>query len=214
MPNPIPTTAPLCPVPVVGLIGGIGSGKSAVANWVAARHPVLVIDGDQAGHRALDNPDVQLRLRQAFGDGVFDASGRVIRSALSRVVFGGEETHRRARSQLEQILHPAIREDIEGQLRDVNPSTHQYVLLDAAVMLEAGWSGVCDTVVFLDTPVAVRRERVAARGWAPSELDRREASQWPLERKREAATSVIANTGALDDAGAALWRILQQVSQN
>ena len=188
------------PAGVIGLIIVLTLIVAAVfAPWIAPFDPLQMGAG-----RRLIPPDAN----HWFGTDEFG------RDMFSRVVFGAEETHRRARAQLEQIMHPAIRKDIEAQLRGVNPSTHQYVLLDAAVMLEAGWSGVCDTLVFLDTPAAVRRERVAARGWAPSELDRREASQWPLDRKRQAANAVITNTGSLEDAGAALWRILQQVSQN
>ncbi|MDZ4685974.1 MAG: dephospho-CoA kinase [Planctomycetaceae bacterium] len=211
MTNAASTPSRLCAVPVVGLIGGIGSGKSAVAKWVADRHPVLVIDADRLGHQALDLKSLRDQLRAAFGDDIFDNAGRIVRSALGRTVFGESEAQQSARRKLESIVHPEIRRAIEQQLRTLDASTHQYVLLDAAVMLETGWSNVCEEIVFIDTPEEQRRERVLARGWSADELARREASQWPLEQKRQAATQVIRNDGSLDDAGTALWEFLRNL---
>jgi dephospho-CoA kinase len=199
----------LCPVPVIGVIGGIGSGKSSVARWVADRHFGLVIDGDRLGHQVLEQSNVKDRLRDAFGPEIFDDTGGVIRSLLGRKVFGPTESHQAARRTLEDIVHPEIRRRMEKQLRAVDPAIYRFVLLDAAVMLETGWSNVCDEIVFIDTPVEVRRARVAARGWSAEDLARRESSQWPLDTKRSAASHIIPNAGTLDNAGSALWEFVQ-----
>lgn len=192
------------------MIGGIGSGKSSVAHWVADRHSGLVIDGDHLGHQVLEQADVKERLRDAFGPEIFDDTGRVIRTLFGRKVFGPTESHQTARRTLEGIVHPEIRGRMEAQLRAVNPAIYRFVLLDAAVMLETGWSNVCDEIVFIDAPVEQRRARVAARGWSADDLARRESSQWPLDKKRAAASHVISNAGTLDNAGGALWEFVQQ----
>jgi dephospho-CoA kinase len=192
------------------VIGGIGSGKSSVAHWVADRHTGLVIDGDRLGHEVLEEPDVKERLLDAFGPDIFDDAGGVNRSTLGRKIFGPTAAHQTARQTLERIVHPEIRRRMEEQLRAVDPAAHRFVLLDAAVMLETGWSNVCDAIVFIDTPVEQRRARVAARGWSADHLARREASQWPVENKRAAAACVLSNAGTLEQAGEALWEFVHR----
>lgn len=206
---PAASRTPICPAPVIGIIGGIGSGKSAVARWVAERHPVAVIDADHIGHEVLQQPAIKDRLREAFGVEIFDADGGVIRSALGRKVFGPTAEHQAARRQLESIVHPAIRQVIEQQLQSIDPNRYTAVLLDAAILLETGWADVCQDIIFIDTPLDQRQQRVASRGWSAEELAKREASQWPLDRKRSAASFVLSNSGSLDDAGQALWEFLR-----
>lgn len=96
----------------------------------------------------------------------------------------------------------------ESEQRQANVEA---IVLDAAVLLEAGWDDLCDAVVFIDTPEADRIARVqAGRGWSAEQLAEREASQWPLPRKRAAADAVIDNSNSVDDAA----RQLDQVIQN
>lgn len=187
--------------PVIGLIGGVGSGKSALAAWIAQALGGAVIDADAAGHRALDQEEVKEKIRTQFGSDVFDAAGAVVRRRLAERVFGAGEPQLAARRQLEDIVHPVIRRDLEQQIAQA-AGTHALILLDAAVLLESGWNDACDAVVYVDVPAEVRRERVArTRHWSADELARREASQWPLERKRNAADVMIDNSQTLDRAG-------------
>ena len=115
---------------------------------------------------------------------MFDDEGNVNRSALGRLVFGPDTSRQQSRSDLESIVHPRIREFLEGTIRETNSSKQsEAILLDAAVLFEAGWNDLCDAVVFIDTPEAVRLDRVVrGRGWNRRQLARREASQWPLEK--------------------------------
>ena len=85
----------------------------------------------------------------------------------------------------------------------------ELILLDAALLLEAGWNKVCDLVVYVDTPESDRIARVQAnRGWSAAELSLREASQWPLARKQAAADAVIDNSKTLDDAAKQLDEVI------
>ena len=147
----------------------------------------------------LSIPSVKDGLRQAFGDSVFDGA-EICRTSLARKVFGSEIHHKQARTRLEAIVHPEIRRQVEKQLSELSDRT-EVVVLDAAVMLEAGWNDLCDTIVFVDTPFETRLKRVEEnRGWTADELRRREASQISLEDKRAASEFIVDNSGSLERA--------------
>lgn len=202
----------LCPVPVIGVIGGIGSGKSSVARWAAERLPVLLLDADQLGHRALKDPEIRAQLVAEFGPQIVDAAGEIDRRLLALRVFGDRAEEVQARQRLEAIVHPQLRAEMEQQLRSLDPGLTQAVLLDAALLQEAGWDEVCDAVVFIEIPGAERARRVFnQRGWSAEELTTREASQWPVERKRSLATHRVWNTGSLAVAGAALGELVREL---
>lgn len=198
-------------IPIVGLVGGVGSGKTTLARWLGQRLRVAVIDADAAGHAALLEPDVRRALRTRFGPEIFDPEGQVIRSRLAVRVFGATPRHREARQALEAVVHPVIRRRLEQAIADARTrGEHDLILLDAAVMLEAGWDDLCDALVFVDAPPEQRQARVqAVRPWTTEELERREASQWPLDEKRAAADCVVDNSRELDAAGRQLLAFLQ-----
>ena len=217
-------------IPVLGVIGGIGSGKSSVARRLQSLRPIAVIDADQFGHQVLNLPNVQEQILKRFGPTVFETSRsdnpvrqndgqdcpsyekQISRAALGRVVFGSDVAAEAARRDLEAIVHPEIRSLLEREIRELRRQANvEAIVLDAAVLLEAGWNDLCDVVVFIDTPQADRIARVqAGRGWSAAELAKREASQWPLPRKRAAADAVLDNSNNVDDAA----RQLEQVIAN
>jgi dephospho-CoA kinase len=191
-------------VPVIGLIGGIGSGKSEVARLLAGRG-VIVINADVVGHQLLDDPEVRTPIVDRFGKHVLKESAHhgaqgsyIDRRALGSIVFADVE----ARRALEAILHPRMRERFVASIADARHeggSPRSGVALDAAVLLEAGWDDLCDLVVYVDAPEAKRLERVASqRGWSPDTFHSREEAQWPCEVKRCRADLVIDNDGDLD----------------
>lgn len=189
-------------IPVIGIIGGIGSGKTSVARWVSNHANVKTIDADQLGHEALESPEIQRALRRQFGEEIFDEAGNIRRSALARLVFGEGQRFRQARTQLEQVLHPAIEQRVIDAIDQAARDNQEAVLLDAAVLLEAGWRRRCDAVVFVDAPLDVRQRRVALRnGWTVDELHRREQSQLGIDEKKQRSDIIISN--AADDSKAA-----------
>jgi dephospho-CoA kinase len=200
-------------VPVIGVIGGVGSGKSYLARFLAEKHHLVLLDGDAAGHRVLAEPAVQRQIQERFGNGVFHQDGTVNRRALGQLVFGTEPAHQQARTRLESIVHPRIKNHLEQELATArNTPGVDAVILDAAVLLEAGWRPLCDAVIFVDTPFEQRLERVnRTRGWTREQLASREASQLSLEVKRREANYVVDNSRSPEQAAAQMETVLQQV---
>jgi dephospho-CoA kinase len=178
-PNPI----------IVALVGGVGSGKSAAAAEFARRGAV-VIDGDALGHKVLRDPVARDAVVSRFGPGVLDGDNHIDRRKLGAVVFAEPER----RKELEAIVHPLILARIEDAIAQARRDTAPAVVLDAAVLLEAGWKHGVSKLVFVEAPADVRLQRVKGRGWSEDEWRRREAAQLPLTQKREKADHVLDNS--------------------
>jgi dephospho-CoA kinase len=179
----------------LGLIGGIASGKSRVAEELV-RLGAVRIDADRFGHQALAAPEVQSALRRRWGSAVFHPDGSVDRPAVARLVFAPGPAGAAELAFLEAQTHPLIESLVVAELTRCRRDGRPLVVLDAPVLLKAGWDRWCDLLVFIDAPRDVRLARAAARGWGPDELDRREALQTPLDEKRRRATLVIDNSGS------------------
>jgi dephospho-CoA kinase len=177
---------------VLGLIGGIAAGKSAVAECFE-RHGLARIDADAEARAAAGEPEILARIAAEFGPELV-VEGRLDRAAAARVVFADPA----ARARFEAILHPRIRQRILAALAAAKAAGRS-ALLDAPLLLEGGLVAWCDRVVFVEADAATRRARAAARGWADGEWERREAAQLPVAEKRSRADFVIRNDGSLDD---------------
>src|SRR5262245_15005927 len=189
-----PMTTPRHPKPVIGLVGGIGAGKSSVADALA-RHGGKIVAGDPLGHEALEQQDILDRIADAFARrDILTESGRIDRKKLGRVVFPSPVE----RSRLEHLVHPYIEDRIREEIDKAHADPQvKFVVLDAAVMLEAGWDDVCDKLTYVDAPRPVRLDRVRQqRGWTETDLANREAVQMPAEKKKVRADAVIDNGGA------------------
>lgn len=194
---------------IIGLVGGVASGKSAVAAALARRGAV-VFDADQLAHRVLDEPEVRDALVARWGPEVLDPHGRISRPAVAQRVFGVGVAPAE-REFLEETVHPRIRQRIEAAIRQLPDAGTPAVVLDAPLLFEAGWAAICQAVLLVDAPLELRTARAAARGWSPEELARREATQLPIEEKRRRSTHVIDNSGNLDDLDARVGRFWSQV---
>jgi dephospho-CoA kinase len=182
--------SPASKIPVVGLVGGVGSGKSRVAA-ILTDEGCLVADSDQLVRKAYEAPEIRTQLQTWWGSGILDESGQIDRAAVAAVVFRDPVERKR----LEALLHPKVEAARKALFAAARPSVRALVI-DAPLLLEAGLAGECTQIWFLDAPETVRRARVMSdRGWSAEELDRREAAQWSLDRKRAAAHHVIRNDG-------------------
>ncbi len=199
--------------PVVGILGGIGSGKSTIARWVTSRNSVCLIDGDQVGHEVLLLEPIKQAIRERFGDSVFDSEQQEVdRTALGNLVFGTSVKSRESLADLETIVHPVIREQFNIKITEAKKSgLCEVIVLDAAVLLESEWDVFCDATVFIDTPREDRLQRVTQqRNWDETELTKREACQIPVSDKRKRADYIIQNDTTLEDAGEQFQAILKE----
>jgi dephospho-CoA kinase len=174
--------------PIIGIVGGIGSGKSYVARLFGERG-CLVIDADALVREAYEDPAIRQRLRSWWGESIFRADGTVDRRAIAGRVF----TDERERRRLEELLHPWVDERRRQIMAAADEQTVAFVW-DTPLLMETGLNRQCDAVVFVDAPEAERLRRVAEqRGWDEHELRRREKLQMPLDKKRELSDSVLVN---------------------
>ena len=183
---------------VIGVAGGIGSGKSLVSQALGSLGAV-VLDADRMGHEVLREPEVKDAIRRRWGECVFDPQGEVDRRAVARRVFaqpGGP----RELAYLERLTHPRIAERLRQSLgRLAGEGSHAVVVLDAALLIEAGWDALCDKILFVDAPRALRLARAQGRGWTKADFEAREAAQASLDQKQARADIVIDNSRTPED---------------
>lgn len=196
---------------VVGLVGGVASGKSTVADELA-QLGAEVIRADRIGHEVLQEPDVKQALRDRWGETVLDGQGEIDRSAVAARVFAPPPDGPEQRAYLEQITHPRIHAHVRRLLdRLAQRRQTTVVVLDAPVLLEAGWDALCDRIIFVEATDDLRRQRARQRGWTDNQLAAREAAQLPLSHKRARADWVIDNSGSRQATARqvqAIWREL------
>jgi dephospho-CoA kinase len=180
---------------IVGLLGGIGSGKSTVARLFVEQGARLV-DADAMAHEALESPQVKEGLASWLGPEAIGRDGKVDRKVVAQHVFSDPNKLRK----LESMVHPEVVARIEHAISD-----HRHrgtdaglLLLDVPLLAESGLLKECTEIVFVDAARAVREARVSGRGWTPAEIGRREALQADVAAKKALATRLVDNSGDLE----------------
>jgi dephospho-CoA kinase len=146
-----------------------------------------------------------------WGPTVLDGDGAIDRRAVARIVFAPTAEGAAEREFLEQLVHPSIRRRMEAAIGALPEASVPAVVIDAALLIEAGWSGICTAVVFVDCPRDQRLRRAQSRGWSAEEFARREAAQLPIEEKRRRATHTVDNSGSLAELEAATARMWSEL---
>jgi dephospho-CoA kinase len=180
---------------IIGIVGGVASGKSLVAQQFA-RLGAGVLDADKAGHEALRLPHIEARVREQWGEAVFGPEGRIDRAQLARRVFAPGPDGERERKHLEQLTHPEIARLLGQQADALATAGTPWAVLDAALLWEAGWNDWCEKTVFVEAPRQVRQARALARGWDEEGFAAREGAQESLDLKRARADVTIDNSGS------------------
>jgi dephospho-CoA kinase len=197
---------------VIGILGGVASGKSLVAQQLEQRGAV-VLDADALGHEVLRAPEVKTAIHDRWGNNVFTAERQVSRAAIARIVFDDTAAGRRELAFLEELTHPKIGELLRRRLEElVIAGEVQVAVLDAPVMLKAGWDDYCDRIVFVDAPRELRLERARERGWNEEVFSAREGAQKSLDAKREHADEVIDNSGSSELTQAQIEHLWQSLA--
>jgi len=190
---------------VIGLLGGVASGKTFVARALAELG-AGVLDADGVGHEVLRTPEVEEIVRKHWGEGVFGPDGHVDRKRLAGVVFGDSPLAVESRKRLERILHPEIERRLRREAERMAASGLPAAVLDAPLLSEAGWVGQCDLLVYVDAPRPLRLARAQQRGWNEKDFAAREGVQESLDSKRRLADWVIDTSRSPEDTRAQVER--------
>ncbi len=194
--------------PVIGISGGIGSGKSFVAK-LFEELGCVAINSDNQISEAYRRVDVKEALRRWWGDDVFQADGEIRRGAIAARIFSDVAEKKR----LEGLLHPLVMQmrDAEMTKEADNPKVLAYVW-DTPLLFETGLDRDCDALVFVDTPREIRLDRLRRqRRWEDAELTRRENLQMPLDKKREMSEYNIRNTAGADKVRIQVREVLSRI---
>ena len=175
---------------VIGLTGGIGTGKSTVSRFLAELG-ATIIDADKLGHEAF-KPDTEAwrEVVAAFGKQIVTANGTIDRKKLGAIVFSNPQ----ARVRLNKIMHPRIYNLVKAQLEEYRRQEVPAAVLEAPLLLEAGWTPLVDEVWVTTAPEATALERLRKRnGLSETESRARIRTQLPAE-ERVKQTNVVIDT--------------------
>ena len=191
---------------VVGLTGGIGTGKSEVSRILGALGAVL-LDADRVGHEAYKpQSETWQEVVAAFGDGVLQSNGEIDRKALGALVFGDPQ----AMARLNSIMHPRMAKMIGQRLQELREQEVEVAVVEAALLIEAGWTYLVDEVWVTSAPEEVVVSRVRERSnLSESDIRSRIGSQMPAEERLNHADVVVENAGGREELEArveALWK--------
>lgn len=192
---------------VIGLTGGIGAGKSTVSA-ILAELGAYIIDADKIGHAILEpNGAAYGEVVSAFGEGILRQDGAIDRGALAKIVFADGEK----RAHLNAITHPKIRAEVS---RRIERAEAEIVVVDAALLLEAGFAGMCGEVWLVTAGQEARMARIMARsGYSREQAEARMASQMGDAARMAAANVIIENSGSLDALHRAVCTAMKQAEE-
>ncbi|MDA1219362.1 MAG: dephospho-CoA kinase [Chloroflexi bacterium] len=190
---------------VIGLTGGIGTGKSEVARILQALGAVI-INADQLGHQAYTpHTEIWDEVVKAFGEGILQPSGEIDRKQLGAIVFADPSQLAR----LNQIMHPRMARMVSAQIEKLREGGESAVVVEAAVLFEAGWDGLVDEVWTTESPLDAVVDRLMARnGLDKAEVVKRIKSQMSSEERSARSQVVVDNSrdvATLENTVRSLW---------
>ena len=180
--------------PVIGILGGMYSGKSTVAAELG-KLGCAVIDADSISHQLLEEKDVLKKVVRVFGKEILDDKGKISRSELANRVFGDPAKL----AKLTGILHPLVITRVEELIKQYDPQPAvQAIVLDIPLLMEVGWEKRCDHLIFVDCAPPVRLERAKKTGvFDADHLKIRENLQISLDKKKQIADNIVNNNSDL-----------------
>jgi dephospho-CoA kinase len=176
--------------PVIGILGGMYSGKSTVAAELA-KLGCAVIDADSISHQLLEEKDILKKIVRVFGKEILDDKGKISRSALANRVFGDPAKL----AILTGILHPLIMTRVDELIKQCEPQLAvRAIVLDIPLLVEVGWEKRCDSIIFVDCAPPIRLERAKNKGvFDADHLKIRENLQISLDKKKQIADNIVDN---------------------
>jgi dephospho-CoA kinase len=180
--------------PVIGILGGMYSGKSTVTAELA-KLGCAVIDADSISNQLLEEKDVLKKIVHVFGKEILDNKGKIDRSALANRVFGDPAKL----ETLTGILHPLVMARVEQLITQYSSQPNvRAIALDMPLLVEVGWEKRCDHIIFVDCAPPVRLERAKNKGvFEADQLKIRENLQISLDKKKRIADNIVDNNSDL-----------------
>jgi dephospho-CoA kinase len=194
--------------PIIGIAGGIGSGKSFIAR-LFGELGCLVLSADEQVRVAYADPEVRETLKRWWGRGVLNRDGEVDRRAVAERVFEKPDERRR----LEALIHPRVAALRDAAMEAAAADAQVLAFVwDIPLLFEVGLNSRCDAIVFVDAPWEERLRRVReTRGWDEAELRRRENLQLALDNKRRMSNDIVQNTADVGFARKQVQEILSRI---
>ncbi len=179
---------------VIGLTGGIGSGKSLVANILRDKYKAYILDTDSIAKAQMEPGGTSYEeVVNYIGDSILEPDGRINRTKLASIIFDDEDK----RLRINEITHPKVLEQVKAEIQAVRDSgTSPYLLVETALMMEAGYDYICDEVWYVYAPEEERRERLKRdRSYTDEKINSIFQNQSKEEAFRKTYSKVIENVG-------------------
>jgi len=196
---------------VIGILGGIGSGKSAVAGQFA-KLGCKVIDADEIAHELLERANVIKKVKASFGQTILNSQEKIDRSKLAKIVFGDSAKI----SILNEIIHPLVLARTEALIKEYSGQNEvKAIVLDMPLLMEVGWEKRCDRLIFVDCRADLRLKRAEKMGILSEEaLKIRENFQISLDKKKDIADNTVDNNSDFEALAEQVADILSDVVSN
>ncbi len=175
--------------PIIGILGGIASGKSTVAAEFV-KLGCKVIDADKIAHKALEKKTVKEKILEYFGPTILDREGKIDRRRLAEIVFADAEKL----ALLNRVIHPLVFEQAEQLIKKYNDQKRvKAIVLDIPLLVEVGWFERCDKIIFVNCEPELRAKRAEKMGFNKNQLKIRENFQISLDKKVKLTDNIIEN---------------------
>jgi len=179
--------------PIIGILGGIGSGKSTVAAEFV-KLGCKVIDADKIAHELLEKKDVREKIVGLFGQAILDSAGKIDHRKLAEVGFADADKL----SSLNKTIHPLVLERAEVLIKQYNRQNQvKAIVLDMPLLAEVGWARRCNKLIFVDCKRQLRLDRAKKTGFDENQFKIRENFQISLDNKAGLADNIVDNNSGL-----------------
>lgn len=200
---------------VIGITGGVGCGKSTVLDILKEKHQASIIEADKVGHIVMEYKSKAFeKIKALFGECVIDNSGTVPainRKALAEIVFKDEEKLKK----LNGIIHPAVKEYIRSFVEAEKSKGTKYIVVEAALLIEAGYRDICDCYCYVYANENIRKKRLmSSRGYTEEKTDSIMKNQLSEAVFKSECEYIIDNNGDYDSLCIEIEKTLQNIENN
>ena len=196
---------------IIGILGGIGCGKSTVAAGFG-KLGCGVINADKIAHRVLEKPKIKKELLKLFGNDIINANGKIDRWKVAEIVFKSPAKV----AQFNRITHPPVLAQIEQLIEEYNRQPCiKAIVLDVPLLAEIDWTKRCDKIIFVECGRKKRLQRSQKNGlWDEDKIKIREKFQISLDRKKKIAEYIVDNNVNLTDVERQIAEIFTNIMEN